>query len=48
MKRLDALREEIRASDDEIMSQARALHEDVIARLALIQEGGRRPRKKRS
>lgn len=45
---LRMLREEIRAGDAEIMSQARTLHEDVMARLALMEEGGRRPRKKRS
>lgn len=46
-----SLREEIRAGDEEtrrvlreaderILNQARVLHEDVVARLALIQEGG--------
>ena len=40
------LREEIRAGDDETRNQMRILHEDVIGRLALIQEGlgGRRRR----
>jgi predicted phage gp36 major capsid-like protein len=33
------LREEIRAGDERVMEQARALHEDVVSRLALIQEG---------
>jgi hypothetical protein len=40
------LREEIRAGDEETRRYMRMLHEDVIARLALIQEG-QRPRKKR-
>lgn len=40
------LREEIRAGDEETRRYMRVLHEDVIARLALIQED-RRPRKKR-
>jgi hypothetical protein len=33
------LRDEIRAGDERVMEQARALHEDVVSRLALIQEG---------
>jgi predicted phage gp36 major capsid-like protein len=33
------LREEIRAGDERVMEQARVLHEDVVSRLALIQEG---------
>ena len=36
------LREEIRASGEEIMTRVRILHEDVISRLALIQEGQQR------
>src|SRR4029077_18789079 len=51
------LREEIRAGDEEtrrvlsdqireVMDQARALHENVISRLALIQEGGGHRRKR--
>jgi hypothetical protein len=40
------LREEIRAGDEETRRYMRMLHEDVIARLAIIQEG-QRPRKKR-
>ena len=40
------LRDEIRSGDDETRRYMRVLHEDVIARLATIQEG-RRPRKKR-
>jgi len=35
------LREEIRAGDARVMEQARVLHEQVISRLALIQEGVR-------
>jgi hypothetical protein len=34
------LSDEIRAGDALVMDHARALHEDVISRLALIQEGG--------
>jgi hypothetical protein len=41
-----ALREEIRSGDGETRRYMRVLHEDVIARLAAIQEG-RRPRKNR-
>ena len=33
------LRDEIRAGDEESRHQARALHEDVISRIALMQEG---------
>jgi outer membrane murein-binding lipoprotein Lpp len=33
------VREEIRAGDERVMEQARVLHEDVVSRLALIQEG---------
>jgi hypothetical protein len=33
------LREEIRAGDAEIMSHARILHEEVMSRFALLQEG---------
>ena len=33
------LRDEIRAGDARVMEQARVLHEDVVSRLALIQEG---------
>jgi hypothetical protein len=40
------LREEIRQGDEETRRYMRMLHEDVIARLAMIQEG-QRPRKKR-
>jgi hypothetical protein len=40
------LRDEIRAGDDETRRYMRVLHEEVIARLALIEEG-RRGRKKR-
>jgi len=40
------LRDEIRSGDDETRRYMRVLHEDVIARLATIQEV-RRPRKKR-
>jgi outer membrane murein-binding lipoprotein Lpp len=34
-----ALREQIRAGDERVMEQARVRHEDVVSRLALIQEG---------
>jgi hypothetical protein len=39
------LRDEIRASCARVMDQARVLHEELMARLALIQEA-RRPRAK--
>ena len=35
-------------SEERILAQVRVLHEDVISRLALIQEGQPRPRKRRS
>ena len=41
------LREEIRAGDAEIMSQARMLHEDLISRWAVLQEGNPRRGKRR-
>jgi uncharacterized coiled-coil DUF342 family protein len=45
-----SLREEILSSGDRILTRVRMLHEDVISRLALIQEGrrerSRSPRKK--
>jgi hypothetical protein len=43
------LREEIRTGDERVMEQARVLHEDIVSRLVLIQEGGRAssPRRKR-
>ena len=40
------LRAEIRAGDEETRRYMRVLHEDVIARIALIQEGPRRPRRR--
>jgi predicted phage gp36 major capsid-like protein len=40
------LRDEIRAGDEETRRYMRMLHDDVIARLAIIQEG-QRPRKTR-
>ena len=43
-----ALREEILASEERILGQVRMLHEDVISRLALIQEGSQHPRRRRS
>jgi hypothetical protein len=43
---LSSLRQEIRAGDEETRRYMRRLHEDVIGRLAIIQEG-QRPRKKR-
>jgi hypothetical protein len=36
------LRDQIRAGDAEIMGQARMLHEDLMSRLALMQEGNPR------
>src|SRR5204863_8863460 len=41
------LREEIVAGDERILAQVRVLHEDVVSRLALIQEGQPRPRRRR-
>jgi hypothetical protein len=35
------LREEIRAGDERVMEQARVLHEDVVSRLTLLQEGAK-------
>ena len=35
------LRDDIRAGDERVMEQARVLHEDVVSRLTLIQEGTR-------
>jgi hypothetical protein len=40
------LRDEIRAGDEETRRHARILHEEVISRLALIQEGRERPCKR--
>ena len=40
------LGDEIRAGDAQIMDHARALHENVISRLALMQEGGGHRRKR--
>jgi predicted phage gp36 major capsid-like protein len=37
------LRDEIRAGDARVMDQARVLHEDVVSRLALMQEGRKAP-----
>jgi hypothetical protein len=42
-----ALREEMRAGDAEIMSHARMLHEELVSRFALTQEGNPRRRKRR-
>ena len=42
----EGLRSEIRAGDEETRTFMRMLHEEVMTRLALIQEG-RRPRKRR-
>jgi len=36
------LREEIRAGDERVMGQVRVLHEELISRLALIQENTQR------
>jgi len=41
------LREEIRAGDERILTQARLLHEEVIARLALIGEGRSGPARRK-
>src|SRR6266542_5078788 len=41
-----ALRAEMKAGDEETRTLMRILHEDVIARLKLIQEGGAAPRPK--
>jgi len=38
-----SLREEIRTGDERILTQARVLHEEVISRLAMIQEAGPGP-----
>src|SRR5438552_1403571 len=43
---LSGLRDEIRAGDDDTRRYMRVLHEEVISRLAIIQEG-QRPRRKR-
>ena len=43
-----SLREAILAGDERILAQVRMLHEDVISRLALIQEGQPRPRGRRN
>ena len=42
------LREDIVAGDERILAQVRVLHEDVVSRLALIQEGQPRPRRRRT
>jgi hypothetical protein len=42
------LREEIVAGDERILGQVRVLHEDVVSRLALIQESQPRTRKRRT
>jgi hypothetical protein len=42
-----AIRHEIRAGDEETRRQMRVLHEDVIARIALLQEGTRPARRNR-
>ena len=42
------LRDEILNGDERILAQVRVLHEDVISRLALIQEGQPHPRKRRN
>ena len=43
-----ALREEIRTGDERILTQARVLHEEVLSRLAMIQEARPRRGKQRS
>jgi hypothetical protein len=43
-----ALREEIVAGDERILTQVRVLHEDVVSRLALLQEGQPRSRRRRN
>lgn len=42
-----SLREEIRAGNDKIMSQARTLYEDMNAKLTLIEEGRSASRRRR-
>jgi len=46
--KISATKKALLASDERILAQVRVLHEDVISRLALIQEGQQRPRKRRS
>ena len=41
-----SLREEIRATAEEIMRHARMLHEDVLSRIALLAEGQRSQRRR--
>ena len=43
-----AVRREIAAGDAEIMSHARVLHEDIVARLTLMKEGDRGDHKQTS
>jgi uncharacterized coiled-coil protein SlyX len=43
----DSLHEKLRAVVDEIMGQTRSLYEDVISRIALIEEGQRHPRSRK-
>ena len=42
-----ALTAEIQAGDERVLSQARSLHEELISRLALLQEGNPRRGKRR-
>ena len=44
----NTLRGEIRGVDERLSTQMRVLHEDVISRLQLIQEGQTRRRKRKS
>jgi hypothetical protein len=46
--RVDALAVEILASEGRTLAQVRVLHEDVVARLSLIQENHPRTRKRRT
>jgi len=45
--RFSATEKALIASDERILAQVRMLHEDVVSRLALIQEGQPRPRRRR-
>jgi len=46
--KISATKKALLASDERILAQVRVLHEDVISRLALIQEGRPRPRRRRN
>jgi len=46
--RFSATEKTLIASEERILAQVRMLHEDVISRLALIQEGPQRPGRRRN